>query len=413
MLAGERGEAERRAMEIVVTLGRIYDAKRLLPVESVQVAGVSYRNLGEAGLDFLRDWVQLGARVRVATTLNPAGMDMKKWRRMGISEEFARKQTEVVELYCSMGIQPTCTCAPYLVGNVPRWGQHVAWSESSAVSYANSLLGARTNREGGPSALAAAITGRTADYGLHLDQNRRATHRVQVVCPVRRPYEFAALGYLVGREIKSGVPYFTGLELTPLSPTPLPVPGASEAQTRDALRLMGAALAASGAVGLYHVEGITPEARTVPHLCPGDAPTLVVDSLEPAIAALNSPVESIDLVAIGCPHASLDQLRQVAEGLRGARLSADLWVTVARGVRQEGAALGLVQIIEEAGGLVIADTCAVVAPMQDLGYHSLATNSAKLASYALPHAGLKVRFGSLERCLSAAVEGRWPSGRGD
>ena len=170
---------------------------------------------------------------------------------------------------------------------------------------------------------------------------------------------------------------------------------------------MGAALAASGAVGLYHVEGVTPEARAMPHLCPGDVPTLVVDSLEPAMAALNSPVESIDLVAIGCPHASLGQLRQVAEGLRGARLSADLWVTVARGVRQEAEALGLVEIIEEAGGLVIADTCVVVAPMQELGYQSLATNSAKMASYALPHAGLQVRFGSLEQCLSAAVDGHW------
>jgi len=181
----------------------------------------------------------------------------------------------------------------------------------------------------------------------------------------------------------------------------------AEARTRDALRLMGAALASSGAVALYHVEGVTPEARAIPYLCPGDAPCLVVDSLDPTMAALNSPVQSIDLVAIGCPHASLDELDHLAERLRGKRLSADLWVTVARGVREQAEAMGLVETIEEAGGLVIADGCVVVAPMQELGYRSLATNSAKMASYARSHAGLKVRFGWLERCLAAAISGRW------
>ena len=195
----QQGDAVRRAMQIVVTLGRIYEADRLVPVGSVQVAGVSYRNLGDAGLEFLRDWAAQGARVRVPTTLNPAGMDLRDWRRMGISEAFAAKQVEMVAAYASMGIRPTCTCTPYLVGNVPAYGEHIAWSESSAVVFANSVLGARTNREGGPSALAAAICGRTAAYGFHLDAQRRATHRVGVRCPVRAAHEFAALGYLVGQ----------------------------------------------------------------------------------------------------------------------------------------------------------------------------------------------------------------------
>ncbi len=156
LLAGAEGEAVRRAMEIVVTLGRIYGAQKLVPVTSVQVAGVSYRNLGAAGLEFLQDWAAAGARVRVPTTLNPAGMDLYAWQRMGISEEFARRQMEVVAAYMGMGIEPTCTCTPYLVGNVPGYGDHVAWSESSAVVFANAVLGARTNREGGPSDLAAA-----------------------------------------------------------------------------------------------------------------------------------------------------------------------------------------------------------------------------------------------------------------
>lgn len=401
MLAGEQGEAARRAMQIVATLGRIYGAERLLPVQSVQVAGVSYRNLGEAGLAFLRDWASQGVRVRVPTTLNPAGMDLANWQRMGISEAFARKQTETIALYASMGIQPTCTCTPYLVGNAPRHGEHIAWSESSAISFANAVLGARTNREGGPSALASAICGRTAAYGLHLDKNRRATHRVWVRCAVRELHEFAALGYLVGLFVGEGVPYFIGLDL----------PSLGEVQSSDALKLMGAAMASSGAVALYHVAGVTPESRHASDLCPTGIPTILVDSLEPAMATLNAPVDGIDLVVIGCPHVSLEELRQVAEGLRGKRLASALWVTTARAVREQGEALGLVQAIEEAGGQVIADSCVIVAPMRELPYRTLATNSAKMAHYALSHAGLQARFGSLERCLRAALSGRWDADR--
>ncbi|MHB1293398.1 MAG: aconitase X [Anaerolineae bacterium] len=411
MLAGAEGEATRRAMEIVATLGRIYGAARLLPVESVQVAGVSYRNIGEAGLGFLRDWAAQGARVRVPTTLNPAGMDLdpRGWRAMGISEEFARKQRELVEVYASMGVTPTCTCTPYLVGNTPGYGATLAWSESSAVCYANAVLGARTNREGGPSALAAAICGRTADYGLHRDAERCATLRVQVRCAVVQPHEWAALGYWVGKQVGNGVPYFEGLDPA----GGLGAGGALAPALRDALKLLGAALASSGAVALYHVAGITPEARARDDLCARDLPTLTVDSLDAAIAELNGPQDAIDLVVIGCPHASLEEVRAVAEGARGQRLAARLWVTTSRRVRERAVAEGLVEVIEAAGGLVVADGCVVVAPMRELPYRSLATNSAKMAVYALPHAGLAVRFGSLGQCLRAALRGVWAGGKNE
>ena len=146
MLEGDLGVGVARAMEIVVALGQIYGAVRLVPVHSVQVAGVSYRNLGEAGLEFLQDWADQGARARVPATLNPAGIDLTAWRELGFSEDFARQQALVIDAYERLGVQPTCTCTPYLVGNRPRLGEHVAWAESSAVSYANSVLGARTNR---------------------------------------------------------------------------------------------------------------------------------------------------------------------------------------------------------------------------------------------------------------------------
>jgi predicted aconitase len=391
MLAGDVGLGLKRAMEIIVALGKIYRAQELVPVQSVQVAGVSYKNLGDAGLEFLHEWAGQGAQVRVSTTLNPAGMDLTHWRELGISEEFARKQIAVIEAFKAMGIIPSCSCTPYLIGNLPAFGQHIAWSESSAVSFANAVLGARTNREGGPSALAAAVTGRTAKYGLHLDENRRATHIVEVRCPVTSEADLGALGYLVGRRVKNGVPYFKGLQ----------------DRGQGTLKALGAAMAASGAVALYHVEGVTPEARAV-DVVAAEAETVVINSLDEGYAALNFPIGEIDLVSIGCPHASLAEIEEVARWLEGKRVKAKLWITTARETKERAEEKGLVQRIEAVGGRVVADTCLVVAPIEELGLRSMATNSAKAAFYAPTHSGLVVRFGRLEKCLEAAVRGRWP-----
>ena len=391
MLAGEAGPGVAKAMEIVVALGRIYGAAALTPIASVQVSGVSYKNLGEAGLAFLEAWAAQGARVRVPTTLNPAGMDLAGWRELGFSEAFARRQQAVIAVYAAFGITPTCTCTPYLVGHAPVFGQHIAWAESSAVSYANSVLGARTNREGGPSALAAAITGRTACYGLHLDENRQATVVIDVRSPIRSEADLGALGYLVGRLVENRVPYLRFHDGSP---------GDWE------LKTLGAVMAASGAVALYHLEGVTPEARAGDVVRLG-AETLVIDNLSPGFEALDGACEEIDLVSLGCPHASLSELRTAVEYLQGRRLRAALWITTARSTREAAESEGLVARIEATGGRVVADTCMVVAPMAELGFRSLATNSAKMAFYAPSHCGLRVRFGCLEQCLEAAVTGAW------
>ena len=390
MLAGEAGPGVQKAIEIVVALGRIYGAADLTPVASVQVSGVSYKNLGDAGLEFLQAWAAQGARARVPATLNPAGMDRLAWRDLGFSEQFAHRQEAVIAAYQALGVAPTCTCTPYLVGPPPRFGQHLAWAESSAVSYANSVLGARTNREGGPSALAAAIVGRTACYGLHLDANRRPTAVVDVRCPLSSEADLGALGCLVGRRVRDGVPYFRfadwRLEVA-------------------ALKALGAAMAASGAVALYHVEGLTPEAAAFRP--GGDAPRLVIDDLAPGYAALNGPAGRIDLVSLGCPHASLAEIEAIAACLDGRRVTAALWVTTARATRQAAEGAGLLARIEASGGRLVADTCLVVAPVAELGFRTMATNSAKMALYAPSHSGLSVRFGTMEQCLEAAVTGRW------
>ena len=392
LLAGEGGPGVRQAMEIVVALGRIYGASHLVAVRSVQVAGVSYRNLGEAGLAFLSEWADQGARVQVPTTLNPAGMDLQAWRELGFSETFAGRQMAVIEAFQRLGVRTTCTCTPYLVGNVPGVREHVAWAESSAVSYANSVLGARTNREGGPSALAAAITGRTAAYGYHLDEKRRATLRVAVRCPVQTLADFGALGHLVGKAARSGVPYFVFDDLD-ASP--------------EKLRALGAAMAASGAVALYHVADVTPEADR-PDLLVADHAEIVVEDLDGAYRALNSDAHQIDLVWFGCPHASLEEIAAVVRLLDGRPVRAALWITMARQVRDRAETQGLVAALEACGGRAVADMCVVVAPMQELGFRTLATSSAKGATYVPSHAGLQVRYGDMARCVEAAVTGAWP-----
>jgi hypothetical protein len=412
MLAGDEGPGVQQAMEIVVALGKIFGAEELVPVSRVQVSGVSYKNLGEAGLAFLRQWAEQGARVRVPTTLNPAGMDLEAWREHAISETFARKQKAVVAAFVQMGIAPTCTCTPYLVGHEPKFGEHLAWAESSAVSYANSVLGARTNREGGPSALAAAITGRTARYGLHLEANRKANVVVEVRCPVNTLADYGALGYLVGRRVGKGIPLFRNLAeplLTLEQDFSLPVyqaTGLPDAAV-DRLKALGAAMAASGAVALYHVEGITPEATGGDGVVAEGAETLVIESLEGAYAALNHSEEAVDFVGIGCPHASLEEIRQIAEAVDGQRIEATLWVTTAGHTKRLAGERGWVQRIEAAGGHVVADTCMVVAPVGELGFRTMATNAGKAAFYSPGHSGLSVRFGSLAQCIAAALTGRW------
>lgn len=395
MLDGSSGAAVQKAMRIVVALGKIYGADELVPVASAQISGVSYKNLGDAGLEFLEDWAAQGARVTVPTMMNPAGMDLERWREMGISPEFAAKQQRVVSALTAMGVTATCTCTPYLVGYEPRRGEHLAWSESSAVSYANSVLGARTNREGGPGALAAAIVGRTAAYGLHLTEQRRPTHLVDVSCPLQSEADYGALGYRVGAEVADGVPYFR-------------LQGQQRQPGQVELMALGAAMGASGAVALYHIEGVTPEAEAANSaLADSRLPRLAVENLTEAYVALNSPLERIDFVSLGCPHSTLADIERIADLLQGQRVRATLWVTTSRGIATRARESGAMATIEASGGRVFADTCLVVAPVAEMGFHAMATNSAKAAFYAPTHSKLERRFGTLEQCVAAALSGEW------
>ena len=381
MLAGEQGRAAQKAMEILVALGRIFDADRLVPIGSAQVAGVSYLNLGDEGLEFLEEMATDG-KVQVLSMLNPAGMDLEDWRFQGIPESFAEQQSRVIAAFQRMGIAPTCTCTPYLAGNTPGAGEHIAWSESSAVCYANSVLGARTNREGGPAALAAALAGRTPLYGLHLDENRQAQVRVDLRTPVESAYALSVLGSVVGRRIGNRIPLFTGL-------------GEIGA---EGLKSLGAALATFGGTALFHVEGTTPGTW-------GETKeAVVVDraDMEEAAARMDDGAEA-DLVSIGCPHASLEEIRRAAELLQGRRVRRPLWITTSRPVKEAAARMGYTAVVEEAGALVVCDTCVAVAPLKGT-FHALATDSAKMWYYGQGMNRLRTRLLPTEACLELALQ---------
>lgn len=368
MLDGDHGRATQKAMEILTTLGRIYGAEQLIPVSSVQISGVSYANLGEAGLAFLSEMAEGGGQARVLTTLNPAGMDIENWENLGISADFAEKQQRVLDAFERMNVITTATCTPYLIGNLPHFGEHIAWAESSAVCYANSVLGARTNREGGPSALAASLTGLTPAYGYHLDENRQPTVTIEVETDINKNSDFGALGKAIGERVQrdegARVPYIRGMETA----------------TVENLKSFCASVATYGGVALFHAAGITPEVSQ--HFPPEDKIIITTAEIQQARESMIDATSSeIDFVSLGCPHLSIKEIARIAELLAGKKVTKEFWITTARPMKEIADRMGYTAVIEAAGAKIAADTCCVVAPIKGR-FGALATDSAKACYYA-------------------------------
>jgi predicted aconitase len=313
--------------------------------------------------------------VKALTFLNPAGMDLEDWEAVGFPPDFAENQLRIMDAFKKMGIVVTSTCTPYLAGNLPRFREHIAWSESSAVSFANSVIAARTNREGGPSALAAALLGKTPNYGLHLDENRKPHVVVDVSSKIKTDSDFGALGWHIGKKVKNKIPYYKGLP---------------EWSNTDNLKALGAAMAASGAVALYYAEGLTPEAHVQ------DVSGLEVIPVEDAdikatYETLNSGGKP-DIVIVGCPHASLRDIRNVVELVEGKTLQKPLWVCTSRVMKEAANRMGYTETIEKAGGRVVADTCMVVSPIEQMGFETTGCTSGKAAQYLPGFCKQKVVF---------------------
>ena len=390
ILDGAYGRSTRKAMEILVALGTIYGAEQMVQVSSVQISGVSYDNLDEAGLSFLDEMASGGAHARVLTTLNPAGMDIKNWRALGISEDFANNQIRVLNAFERMGVITTCTCTPYLSGNLPHFGEHIAWAESSAVAFANSVLGARTNREGGPGALAAAITGRTPAYGLHLDQNRRPTLTVKINTELEGTCDFGAIGIIIGKT----------METFPLKPVPFII-GVKQASLED-LKSFCASLATYGGAALFHMQGITPEATS--YQPPAEEITIDKKELDAAIRSQNeASSKEIDFVSLGCPHLSINEIAHLSALLAGKKVKKEFWITTSRPTKQIADQMGYSQLIEESGALFAVDTCCIVSPIQGR-FKALATDSAKACYYAFSKNKFKTMFKPFDEVVAEALK---------
>ena len=388
MLDGEEGYAVKKSMEILVALGDIYGAEKLISVGSVQVAGVSYHNLGDAGLEFLNELARDG-KVKVLTTLNPAGMDLEDWKKLGISEEFAEKQNLVIDAFRKMGIIISCTCTPYLIGSLPTYGEHIAWSESSAVTFANSVIGAKTNREGGPSALAAAFVGKTPSYGLHLEENRVPDVHVDVRVNLKKMSDWGALGYCIGKKAGNKIPYITGIKDADL----------------DELKSFCASVVTYGSKPLFYIKGITPGSEK--HQLPKEKIIIEDRDIKEAYESIDDDIDTIDFVCIGCPHCSIKEIAEVAKLLKNKKVSSntEFWVATSRLMKQLADKRSYTEIIENAGGKFACDTCMAVAPLKGR-FRSVATTSAKGCYYSR-HNNMKTKLGSLEECIEAAVRGKW------
>ena len=354
----------------------------------MQIAGVSYANLGEAGLEFLSEMAEDG-RVRVLTTLNPAGMDRENWQVLGIDEEFAKNQNRVIDAFAKMGIITTCSCTPYLIGNTPHYGQHLAWAESSAVCYANSVIGARTNREGGPSALASAITGKTPNYGYHQEINRHGQVLFNIKTSIKGTDEFGVLGKLIGDklgEVGKKIPYISGIPIASV----------------EELKSFCASIATYGGTALFHMEDITPEYDKYPKPSELSFEINKTDMDKARSELIDKDIET-DFISIGCPHASIHEIATIAELLKGKKVKKEFWITTARPTKRLADAAGYTDVIEKAGAKFAADTCCVVAPIKER-FNGMMVDSAKACYYGRAKNKFKVKIGTIEQCIDEAVK---------
>lgn len=401
-LAGEAGEATRLAMRIVTRMAELRGAETLLDIEQAHIDSTIY--VGDAGLEFAERLAGLGARVRVPSTLNVSGLDEFHWREWAVPAEWAEKSARQMRAYDSMGTTPTWTCAPYQTEHAPRFGQQIAWGESNAVVFANSVLGARTERYPDLLDICCALTGRAPAVGLHLEENRRAT-RVLALRGIPEALGeaddfYPVLGHLLGRWAESDPTAIVGIPGTP---------------SEDALKALGAAAASSGAVALFHLPGVTPEAPDLERALGGRPPretrSVDLDELRAARAELNRRAEGrLDLVALGSPHFSFAEFGKLAAALgeRGGERHRDcrFLVTTSRAVAALAEQAGLLDPLRAFGGQVTVDTCILATPMLPAAVRRLMTNSAKYAWYAPGLLGAEVAFGSLGECIASASAGR-------
>ena len=400
MLRGDYGPATKMAMSILVRMAEVSYASELIAITGAHIDSTVY--IGDAGLEFAERLASLGAKVSVPTTLNVSGLDEHHWQEWAVPSEWARQAHRQMVAYQSMGTIPSWTCAPYQTEARPSFGQQIAWGESNAIVFANSVLGARTERYPDLFDICCAITGRAPNIGLHRTENRAGELLLDVkeipeTVQLRDDF-YPILGHLVGKISLDRIPVLDGICI---------IPG------EDQLKAFGAAAASSGAVALFHMTGITPEAPTLEAAFLGNFPQLTIkvsmEMLRKSRQELtHTDIEKLDMVVLGSPHFSLAEFKQLARLVRGKRKNKDtkFLVTSSRAMTQLAKQAGFLGQIEEFGAQLTVDTCILTTPMLPPEMRYLMTNSAKFAYYTPGLLNRKITFGSLKDCVDSAVEGR-------
>lgn len=395
MLAGEAGEARRVAMEILVGVSAALEAPALLEIAGAHVDSCLYH--GPAGLDFATLLVEGGGRVAVPTTLNVGSLDLLHPHLFRGPPELAEGGRRLMEAYLALGCLPTWTCAPYQLRPRPRFGDQVAWGESNAIVFANSVLGARTERYGDFLDICCALTGRAPRIGLHTDQGRRAGVWFRVELPDRaldRDLSYALIGHVLGARAGTRVAALVGLD---------------QRADEDRLKALGAAAASSGAVAMFHAVGVTPEAPSLeaafgsPPPVPGEP--IGEEDVERARLALSRGDGPLGAVSVGTPHFSAAQMTRLASLVAGEGTRVPFYVNTSRHVL---AVIGdeVLAQIEAFGAVVVTDTCTYITPVMGEVEGVVLTDSAKWAYYAPANLGVDTRLASLEDCVASAAAGR-------
>jgi hypothetical protein len=395
MLNGELGPGAKLAMELLVATAPASGAAALLDIVGAHIDGCLYH--GRAGLDFARTLADFGAQVVVPTSLNVSSIDLLHPELYRGPDETALAARELMDAYVAMGCSPTWTCAPYQLAVRPGLGEQVAWGESNAIVFANTVLGARTSRYGDFLDICCAITGRAPASGLHTDEGRRATVHIDLQVPDRLLDDelfYPVLGHVLGQVAGTDVAVITGLD---------------QRADEDRLKALGAAAASSGAVAMFHVVGVTPEAMTFADATGGEAPRSIVvdlDRLTAARESLSSGRGALGAVSVGTPHISTGELTSLARMVAGSTTRVPFYVNVGRDVLEDAVRDRIVDPIAEFGATFVTDTCTYITPILDDAPGVVMTNSGKWAYYAPGNIGAEVVLAGLSDCVESAIAGK-------
>jgi len=399
-LAGKHGEAVGIALSILTDMGELFGAEEMMDVSQVHIDSSVY--MVDAGLEFVERMAELGGKVAVPTSLNISAVDLQRWRQYRVPGELLEKNRRMERAYLKIGATPTWTCAPYQQGMIPRFGEQIAWGESNAIAFANSIIGARTHRYGDLMDICAALVGRVPGFGLHLSENRKAEVLIDLKDIPGEMFEdkaiYPILGFLVGEMAGDRIAAIDG------------IPGDVGV---DSLKGLSAAAASSGAVGLFHVVGVTPEAQTLEMCFQGNEPKEVLEISPRMIHDAEQRLwtakgDMVDLVAVGCPHFSFMEFRELARLMDGRKVHSSVvfWVFTSRAIYGWVEDSGMLKDLTDSGIGVFTDGCPLKIPRETWHFHVMMTNSAKSANYCYSQTGLDVAYGSLEDCVDTAVQGK-------